>query len=157
MRARPIAALVALSLLALPASAGARLSDEYEYSYDQLWRAAVRLVAVDLRFPVTERDPDIGYVLFEYRDQGRAYAGSLELVRTARPNGEERVRVVVQVSGMPSYVERMMLDRLTRKLRDEYGAPIARPRPAPTPPPARDDEEVGEEGERERQSPPARR
>lgn len=129
------AALVLLALLHAPV-ASARSAEEYAYTYDQLWRAAVRLVAVDLRFPITDRDPEIGYLLFEYRDQGRAFPGSVELVRTQGPDGAERVRVVVQVEAMPSYVERMMLDRLRRKLTDEHGAPPrSAPRPAPAPPP----------------------
>jgi hypothetical protein len=58
------------------------------------------------------------------------------------------VRVVVQVSGMPTYVERMMLDRFGRKLVDEYGPPRpARPAPParPEPPPA---EQAPEQSER---------
>lgn len=112
------------------------MSDEYTYSYDQMWRAAVRLVAVDFRFPISERDPDIGYLLFEYQEQGRAYAGSLELVRTRGADGVDRVRAVVQINAMPSYVERMMLDRYARKLRDDYGSPPVVRRPPPPPPDA---------------------
>ncbi len=138
--------LLALVLLLAPASASARLTEEHGYEYDQVWRAAVRLVAVDLRFPITDRDQEIGYVLFEYQDQGRSYQGSIELVRAAAEAGE-RIRVVVQVPGMPSYVERMILDRFSRKLLEEYGPPrVRRPPPRPTPPPA-PVEDDGEEGE----------
>lgn len=142
-RSAPVLALL-LGLL-VPASARARLSEEYGYDYDQVWRAAVRLVAVDFRFPVTERDADIGYLLFEYQDQGRSYHGSVELVRARATDGSERVRVVVQVPGMPSYVERMILDRFSRKLGDDYGPPrVVRPaRPAPDD----DDERQPEEDE----------
>lgn len=136
MRLRPTAFIVLLATL-LPASlASARLSEEYGYDYDQVWRAAVRLVAVDLRFPITDRDEEIGYVLFQYEDQGRSHHGSIELVRTAAPDGRERVSVAVQVPGMPSYVERMILDRFTRKLLQDYGPPRAS-RPAPPAPPVR--------------------
>lgn len=133
-------ALVVVSLLALslvpaalaPSRAGARLSSEYGYTYDQIWRATVRMIAVDYRFPITDRDPEIGYVLFEYRDNGRAYAGSMEIVRS--DDARAPIRVVAQVGSMPSYVERMLLDRLGRKLGEEYGAPPVR-RPAPSAPP----------------------
>lgn len=130
---RSLLALVSILLLAPAAPASARLSDEYTYSYDQMWRAAVRLIAVDFRFAITDRDPEIGYLLFDYREQGRDYAGSLELVRAQGADGGERVRVVVQVNAMPSYVERMMLDRFGRKLRDDYGAPPVVRRPPPPP------------------------
>lgn len=122
--------LLLVAILAPSLSARARLDDEFTYTYDQLWRATVRLIAVDFRFPITERDPDIGFVLFEYRDQGRSHQGSVELVRTEGPHGGTQIRVVVQVPSMPSYVERMLLDRLRRKLIDDYGAapPARRPR-----------------------------
>ena len=154
MRARTFVAglLAALWLPAAPASA--RLSSEYTYTYDQLWGAAVRMVAVDFRFPISERDPEIGFLLFEYRDQGRAYHGSLELVRTEGPHGTPQVRVVVQVQNMPTYVERMMLDRLTRKLADEYGTPPPTRRP-PAPPPRASDGEDAEDPEDPERAPPA--
>ncbi len=124
------------------------MSDEYTYTYDQMWRAAVRLVAVDFRFPITDRDPEIGYLLFEYQEQGRSYAGSLELVRTRGADGAERVRAVVQINAMPSYVERMMLDRFALKLRDDYGSPPVVRRPAPPPPDAGvPDDDEGDEND----------
>jgi hypothetical protein len=118
-----VTATLAIAVLAPPAPASARVSEEYTYTFDQMWRASVRMVAVDFRFPVTDRDEEIGYLLFEYRDQGRSYSGSIEMVRTEGTAGTPQVRVVIQVGALPSYVERMMLDRLTRKLMDEYGAP----------------------------------
>lgn len=136
---RSLASLILLAVLVPAASASARLSEEYTYTYDQLWRASVRLIAVDFRFPITERDPEIGYLLFTYRDEGREYSGSLELVRTEGPYGGQQVRVVIQVASMPTYVERMLLDRLDRKLGDDYGQPPSARRPPP--PPAEDDEE----------------
>lgn len=152
MRARATFTAALLTALLVPAApASARLSHEYTYTYDQLWQAAVRMVAVDFRFPITERDPEIGFLLFEYRDQGRAYHGSVELVRTRGPHDTPQVRVVMQVQGMPTYVERMMLDRLTRKLTDDYGTPPPTRRP-PAPPPAVDDEDEAEDGERSAES-----
>ena len=147
MRHRWLSALLLLGLLTmLPASAEARLTQEYTYSYDQTWRAAIRMIAVDLRFPIAERDPDIGYLLFSYRDNGRDYHGSLELVRAEGRNGTPIVRVVVQVPQMPTYVERMMLDRLRRKLTGDYGQPPPTRRPASPPPEADDDEDTPEDG-----------
>lgn len=135
--------LTLCAVLAPAASASARQTEEYTYTYDQLWRAAVRLIAVDFRFPITDRDPEIGYLLFSYRDAGRDHHGSLELVRTSGPHGTPQVRVSVQVPSMPSYVERMLVDRLTRKLMEDYGQPPpSRRAPEPPPPPAADDDET---------------
>lgn len=134
----PFLTLVLTLMAASPAAA--RSSEEYAYGYDQLWRTAVRLVAVDFRFPILERDPDIGYLLFTYREGARTCDGSVELVRTQARDGSEHVTVVVTIAAMPTYVERMVLDRLRRKLTDEHGTP--RPaRPAPPPPPATDDDD----------------
>ena len=113
------------------------MQGDYTYAWAQVWQAAVRLVRVDLQCAITDRDEDIGYVMFTYRESGRDHAGSVELVRAQMTSGE-RVRVVVQVPSMPSWVERMILDRLTRKLRDDFGEaprPARPPRPAPEPPP----------------------
>ena len=135
-----------LMLAALaPARAEARLSEEYTYTYEQTWRAAIRMVAVDMRFPIQERDPEIGYLLFSYRDHGRDYHGSIELVRATGAHDTPIVRVVVQVPQMPSYVERMILDRLGRKLLDDHGQP--RPRRRAPPPPVDDAPRDGEEGD----------
>lgn len=137
MRARLALAAIALLCASFVApTASARSSEDYTYAFDQTWRAAVRLLAVDMRFPITDRDPEIGYVLFEYQEGGRTYSGSLELVRTEGRNATPQVRVVVSVTSMPSYVERMLIERLSRKLTQDYGAPPpSRRPPEPTPPP----------------------
>jgi hypothetical protein len=135
-----VAVLAALVGLSLPGVAHARKQTDHRYVYEQVWSAAVRMVRVDLRYPIDDQDPSIGYVLFQYQDRGRAYPGSIELVRT-EVEGVEYVRTVVQIPSMPSYVEQMMLDRLGRKLRAEFGDPPERPRQptAPAqPPPNRD-------------------
>lgn len=146
MRARTLLAiwLGVLAPLCVTSSASARSSDAYTYSFDQTWRAAVRLIAVDFRFPISDRDEEIGYILFQYQEGGRAHHGSLELVRAQDDNGTPVVRVVMQVNAMPSYVERHLLDRLRRKLTDEYGTPPPSRRPAPTPPAEAPPEEDGE-------------
>lgn len=136
---------------AAPQLARARVQTDYTYAWNQVWQAAVRMVRVDLQCPITDRDADIGYVMFDYADSGRAHAGSVELVRTTGSDGIERVRAVVQVPSMPSWVERMLIDRLTRKLRDDFGEPprLARPvrteRERPADPDAEEDAEEAPE------------
>ncbi|AKF06912.1 hypothetical protein [Sandaracinus amylolyticus] len=119
----------ALAVLAAPRIARARVQTDYAYAWAQVWQASVRLVRVDLGCPITDRDEEIGYVMFDYADAGRTHAGSIELVRTTGSDGIERVRAVVQIPSMPSWVERMLLDRLSRKLREDFGEPprLARP------------------------------
>lgn len=123
----------------LPATASARRSDSHAYRYEQVWSAALRLLRVDYGFPIRDRDEDVGFVLFDYVGTGRAVPGSLEVVRT-RQNDQDVVRVTLNIPAMPAYVERMILDKLQRKLREEFGEPL-------TPPPPR--EETAEDSEDE--------
>ena len=120
-----ICAAFALPQLAAVDIARARVQADVTYSFEQLWQASVRLVRVDLRCSITERDETIGFLMFEYRERAgaAAHAASIELVRTTDAAGTPRVRVVVQVQSMPSYIERMILSRLERKLRDDFGEP----------------------------------
>lgn len=138
--ARRLLLALALSIATVslaPPVAEARVTGETAYSYEQTWQTAVRLLRVDLQCPITDRDEEMGFVLFEYTSQGRTYPGSVEIVRSTDARGEEHIRVTVQVPAMPSYVERMVFDRLTRKLREDYGDVRTRRRPQPpaAPPP----------------------
>jgi len=130
-----------LVLLALSGPALVTLSAEvaeaataYEspYTFDQTWSSSLRLVRVDLGLKITEKDPEHGYLLFEYTspESGkRVHAGSLEVVRA----GKDVVRVAVQLPTLPSYHERMIVDALAKKLLTEYGDPPRRPDPPPPP------------------------
>lgn len=131
----------------------ARTASDYPYPVEKVWNASVRLVRVDLGCALGDRDTDAGYFMFEYADNGHRYPGSLEVVR-ARVEGRDGVHVVVQIPAMPSYVERMILDRLARKLVDDFGEPAPLP---PAAPPresrdARDDRSEGDDDGEERRS-----
>lgn len=131
--------LVLLITCLTATSAHARKQQELAYRYEQIWNAALRLVKVDLRMPITDKDQDGGYVLFEYVTHGKRYPGSIELVtqpRSARP----ATVVIVQVQGQPSYVEQMILDRLGKKLEAEVGVP---PEPPRAPKPAEPERDAG--------------
>ncbi|HKP55569.1 MAG TPA: hypothetical protein VJV78_02550 [Polyangiales bacterium] len=115
-----------------PPSASARREATFSYSISRVWTAAVRLIRVDLECPVTEKDKEDGYFFFEYSDRGKKYPGSVELVNM-QDSGGDQVRVIVTVAAMPAYVEGMILDRLNRKLEQEFGPPKA-PSGKPTKP-----------------------
>lgn len=137
----PLLALAA-GLLACPQPASARKSADYVHRYEQVWSASVRMVRVDLRFRIQDQDASIGYLLFDYRDtNGRTTPGSVELVR-AEEEGRPVVRVVIQIPAKPSYIEQMLLDRLRRKLTEEFGQPPPPPR-RPAQPPADDGDDDG--------------
>lgn len=84
------------------------------------------MLRVDFDSPITEKDKDSGYFLFTYADAGKQIPGSVEVIKVME-NGNESVRVVVQLPALPTYVEQMMLDRLNRKLGQEYGQPPQKP------------------------------
>lgn len=134
---------LAVALLGAPRTAEARKDHEYAYRFEQIWSAAVRMVRVDLRYPITDKDENIGYLLFEYRDHGRGYPGSIELVRV-RDSRRDKVKVIIQIPSMPSYIEQMLLDRLGRKLREEFGEPP--PPPERPEPPAEEPDDGEDEG-----------
>ena len=106
--------------------AHAKSGMESPYRYDQTWNSALRLVRVDMGLKILEKDEKAGYILFEYVDKGTVSSASIELL----PN-EQSIRVVCQIPKFPSYHETVVLDRLTRKLREEHGAPPEKVKPAP--------------------------
>jgi hypothetical protein len=138
--ARRVWLLLCGSLLLVPASVQARKQHEFAYRFEQIWNSALRMVKVDLRMPVTDKDADGGYVLFDYVSSGKRYPGSIELIAQSEGPRKSTV-VVVQVQGMPSYVEQMLLDKLEKKLLDEVGPPLepAKEKPAPVVPPPESD------------------
>jgi len=149
-----VGALLLALVVGLPGRAGARVEESFDYPFEEVWSSAVRMLRVDLRFPVTDKDKDNGFLLFEYEDRGRRVPGSLEVFpeRSDRGGARDdeggrrapRVRVTVQVPAMPSYVERMLVDRLERKLEQDWGAPIPPARRTPD-----GDDDGGDDGEEE--------
>lgn len=153
MSLRAAAALcVVLACLGLHAPrARARREATFGYPYSRVWTTAVRLMRVDYDSQITEKDREDGYFLFEYPDRGKAYAGSMEFVALEK-DGVESVRVVLTIQALPSYVENMLVDRLERKLAQEFGPPPER-KPSDKRPPAdsggaRDDQEPPAAGDR---------
>jgi hypothetical protein len=131
---RALSVLCFLAVIGLAATAEARTTEELPWTFSQVYRTTIRLVRVDLGCEITERDEDAGYLTFDYESSGRVHHGSIEVIATEDAAG---VRVIVQLSTLPSYVERMVLNRLERKLRDEIGEPrvVREPAPPAAPPP----------------------
>lgn len=130
MKTTLVRSAAALAALGFTLGAEARTVRDEPYSLDTTWNAAIRLVRVDMGLAIQERDRDIGYFTFIYREGQRAVPGSVEVVRTEM-DGRTATRIIVQIPQMPTYTEAMMLTRLGRKLRTEYGEP---PPPVRRPP-----------------------
>jgi hypothetical protein len=124
-----------LAVLVWAGGAQAKREQTFAYPYARVWTSAVRMLRVDFNSPITEKDPDSGYFLFDFPESGKSYAGSVEVVKVSQGEAEvESARVVIQLPGLPGYVEQMLLDRLSRKLGQEYGQPLS-PKPAKPEPP----------------------
>lgn len=131
---------ILLALLLLTGIAEARSEKTLAYPRDQAWPAAVRFIRVDEHLKVIEKDADAGYVLFEMKDDGKTFRGSLEVIDAVK-DGRHVVRFVVTLEDRPSYLELDMLNRLVRKLHDELGEPAPAPTPKKdAPPPPKKDE-----------------
>lgn len=119
---------------ALATPAGARSDKTLAYTRENVWPTAVRFLVVDEKVKVTDKDPDAGYVMFELRDEGKTFRGSLEVMTVVRDK-RTSVRFVLQIADRPEWMEVAMLNRLERKLRTELGSPSPTPvTPAPAEP-----------------------
>jgi hypothetical protein len=153
--------LLAVCLSAQPAYA--RREATFNYPYSRVWTTAVRLMRVDFESQITEKDKDDGYFLFEFPERGKNYAGSVELIASHKDDVES-VRVVLTIQALPTYVENMLMDRLSRKLAQEFGPPAERKpekRPPAPPPdngnadnPPDDAEPPSSDGDRPKKAPP---
>ena len=133
-RGRFGAIALGLALLAGHAApAAARAEKTLAYPRADAWPAAVRFLVVDERVRITDKDGDAGYVLFELRDEGKLFRGSLEVMTVVR-DGRTVVRFVLRIEDRPSWLEIAMLARLEAKLRAELGSPAPPPSPPPPPP-----------------------
>jgi hypothetical protein len=122
MRRVALFVIVALIGTAVCGIAEARSERRLTYRASQVWSSAVRFLRVDLGYKIVEKDKETGYLLFEYRDSGRAHQAALELIPAVH-EGYRIVRARVRIEGMPSYVEAVLLDKFLRKLKAEYGEP----------------------------------
>ncbi|MDB4932423.1 MAG: hypothetical protein JWM10_4907 [Myxococcaceae bacterium] len=135
MWSQRLGGLAAVVISLASATAEARTVRDEPYSMETTWNAAVRLVRIDMGMPILERDQDMGFFTFSYREGARTVPGSVEMVRT-EVDGRPGARIIVQIPQMPTYVESLILTRLARKLRSEFGEPPPPVVRRPTPPPS---------------------
>jgi hypothetical protein len=121
-----------LAVLLIPAGAQAHTDDQFAYPFSRVWTAAVRLLRIDMACPITEKDKEEGYFFFDYPSETGKFPGSIELVET-QVDGVKGVKVIVKVPAMPSYFERLVLDKLGRKLKAEFGPPLTAKTPKTAP------------------------
>ena len=145
---RRLCCAVGLAVIAvavsMPRQAQARSSVVLSYPVAEIWPTAIRYLRVDRGATVREKDADSGYVLFDLPEAQKSYKGSLEFVRTSDGDDREATRVVINLPDLPRHFELSLLDKLTLKVKDEYGAPApARPRKPPPEAPKRGTPDAG--------------
>ena len=126
-----IAAVAALLTAVGAGGAEGKTEREASYSFEQVWPTAVRHLRIEEGFTIVEKDAEVGYVMFEVREDGKVFSGVLEVVRQKDSSGRPAVRLVLRIGERPSYMEAGVLDRMLAKLRQEHGDP---PPPEPAPP-----------------------
>lgn len=150
-----------LAICLSASTAYARREVTFNYPYSRVWTTAIRLLRVDFESQIKEKDKEDGYFLFEFPERGKNYPGSMELIASQKDD-VETVRVVLTIQALPTYVETMLMDRLTRKLAQEFGPPPERkPEKRPAPPdngdadhPAEDSEPPSSDADRPKKAAP---
>jgi hypothetical protein len=117
--------LVVFAALLLTSSPGwARSEKLLGYAPEAVWSPLVRFVRVDENLKILDKDAEAGYIVFELRQDKKVFRGSVEVIAASKDHG---VRLILDITDRPSYVEVAMLERIERKLLAELG-------PAPSPP-----------------------
>lgn len=117
MRRLPLLTLVCT--LAWAGLAVGRTTERTGYSKSQTINCAIRYLRVDSELTITERDLELGYLLFEYpTGSGQTTPGSIEVVER-----DEGAYVIVQLPKLPQYHESRLIRGLVSKLRSDYGPP----------------------------------
>jgi hypothetical protein len=116
--------MVFLCVAAFSLSAEARSERPVGWRFSQVWATSVRLLRVDMKCSIVEKDKDTGYLLFDCPNATKSSMGSLELVRGGDLS-TPTIKASVHMDKKPSYVEQHFLDKLERKLKADYGEPLA--------------------------------
>ena len=143
-RGRFVLLATLLLIVTLAVDAGAKAQHDSPYTYEQTFGSTIRLLKVDLDFEIKESNAEWGYLQFIYTspESGkRKNRGSFTFVKKG-----DAVGVQLQIPKMPSYHERIIIDKLRRKLSDEHGQPPRRDKNKEEMPRKDDEGDEGDEG-----------
>ena len=130
-----LVALLFLGLFFKPPTAEARSVGTVSYSITDVWPSAVRFLRIDRNCVIREKDEAAGYILFDYPEGQKLRKGSLELIRASDADGRDITRIAVSLPDLPHYIEQLLLDKLTARLREDHGSPAPPPPRKPEPAP----------------------
>ena len=135
--------IVIIAFLLFPWAVPAKSHKHLPYPLRPVWTSCVRLIRVDYGFEIVEKDKETGYILFDFMDSGMKSPASFEVFEQEN-DGVPGVKILLTMARLPSYMERLLLDKLERKIRTDYGPP---PEIRITPPVEEKQEEKEESGE----------
>jgi hypothetical protein len=115
--------LFSIGLASISPPACARTTAETAYSPGEVWSTAIRFLRIDRGFQILERDAEAGYVLFGYVDGETKARGAFEILSKRDEKDRLTTILVINIPDVPHHVERLLLDKLDRKLREELGSP----------------------------------
>lgn len=141
-----LVALIVLGHLLAPWPALAEEKREFKYPYGWVYKAALRLIKIDLGCEIEELDKETGFILFRYEYKDVKSPASIEIMDLTEEDKGYLVNTRVVMSKFPSWVEEDLLDQLEAKLKNEYGDPPKPPK-KPEPPP----EKKPEDGEKKKE------
>lgn len=115
------------------AHAGLGQSRILAYPMEFVWPTAMRFLRVDRGYTIVDRDPEAGFILFDFPigPEDRVGRGSVEIFATKDASGRIAASVQITTDGGPVHLPHALLDGLAEKLRRERGQPAAPPRPEP--------------------------
>ncbi|MDZ4695949.1 MAG: hypothetical protein SGI86_12440 [Deltaproteobacteria bacterium] len=134
---------IALNSVSTPAYA--RTTAETAYSPGEVWSTAIRFLRIDRGFQILERDAEASYVLFGYVDGQTKARGAFEILSKRDEKDRLTTILVINIPDVPHHVERLLLDKLDRKLREELGSPSPTRRDPPRDGDGKDDGKSGRE------------
>ncbi|MFH1434676.1 MAG: hypothetical protein ABIJ56_03065 [Pseudomonadota bacterium] len=114
---------LALFCLIFPGPAAAETKRKVTYPYTWVFNTAVRLLKIDLKCEVDEKNKESGYITFFYEYKKMKSYATMELVDSTNDDNGYRVIVRVVMDKFPSWVEVDVIDKLEEKIRDLYGSP----------------------------------
>ncbi len=103
------------------------------YPMDFVWPTAMRYLRVDRSYTIVDRDPDAGFILFDFPigPDDRTGRGSVEIFATKDASGRAAASVQITTDGGPVHLPHALLEALAEKLRRERGQPAPPPRATP--------------------------
>lgn len=108
------------------------------YPIEHVWPTAVRYLRVDRGYTIVDRDPESGYILFDFQLSGGTVGhGAVELFSSSDPRGRPGAHVHVSTDAGPAHLPFTLLEGIAKKIKSERGPPQppAQPAPKPTNPP----------------------